>query len=96
MAPPAVLMVGTGEYTTGFVAGAASTSDKKVGVVGLSRELLPPFVIVIFHFKMGVLSLPWNDPCSERSKRRESCATHEKLRGAMRKEEEKECPLAKS
>ncbi|EXJ92551.1 oxidoreductase [Capronia epimyces CBS 606.96] len=36
MAPPAVLMVGTGEYTTGFVAGAASTSDKKVGVVGLT------------------------------------------------------------
>lgn len=38
MAPPAVLMVGTGEYTTGFVSGAASTSDKKVGVVGLTRE----------------------------------------------------------
>ncbi|KAJ9496934.1 hypothetical protein H2202_007711 [Exophiala xenobiotica] len=36
MAPPAVLMVGTGEYTTGFVSGAASTSDKKVGVVGLT------------------------------------------------------------
>ncbi|KIV89311.1 hypothetical protein PV10_08888 [Exophiala mesophila] len=36
MAPPAVLMVGTGEYTTGFVAGSASTSDKKVGVVGLT------------------------------------------------------------
>lgn len=38
MAPPAVLMVGTGEYTTGFVSGAASTSDKKVGVVGLTRK----------------------------------------------------------
>lgn len=25
-----VLMVGTGEYTTGFVNGASSTSDKKV------------------------------------------------------------------
>ncbi|KAL4969592.1 Gfo/Idh/MocA family protein [Aspergillus stella-maris] len=36
MAPPAVLMVGTGEYTTGYVGGAASGSDKKVGVVGLS------------------------------------------------------------
>ncbi|RAL15368.1 Gfo/Idh/MocA family protein [Aspergillus homomorphus CBS 101889] len=36
MAPPAVLMVGTGEYTTGYVGGAASTSDKKVGVVGLT------------------------------------------------------------
>ncbi|EXJ64400.1 oxidoreductase [Cladophialophora yegresii CBS 114405] len=36
MAPPAVLMVGTGEYTTGFVSGAASTSDKKIGVVGLT------------------------------------------------------------
>jgi D-galacturonate reductase len=36
MAPPAVLMVGTGEYTTGFVSGSASTSDKKVGVVGLT------------------------------------------------------------
>lgn len=31
-------MVGTGEYTTGYVAstGAASTSDKKIGVVGLT------------------------------------------------------------
>jgi hypothetical protein len=28
--------VGTGEYTTGFVGGGASTSDKKVGVVGLT------------------------------------------------------------
>lgn len=36
MAPPNILMVGTGEYTTGFVAGSASGSDKKVGVVGLS------------------------------------------------------------
>ena len=37
MAPPQVLMVGTGEYTTGYVAstGKASTSDKKIGVVGL-------------------------------------------------------------
>ncbi|RCI16588.1 hypothetical protein L249_2009 [Ophiocordyceps polyrhachis-furcata BCC 54312] len=29
-------MIGTGEYTTGFVGGAASASDKKVGVVGLT------------------------------------------------------------
>ncbi|KAL5375124.1 hypothetical protein DPSP01_011438 [Paraphaeosphaeria sporulosa] len=36
MAPLEVLMVGTGEYTTGFVGGGASTSDKKVGVVGLT------------------------------------------------------------
>ncbi|KAE8373166.1 hypothetical protein BDV26DRAFT_272704 [Aspergillus bertholletiae] len=36
MAPPNVLMVGTGEYTTGYVGGTASTSDKKVGVVGLT------------------------------------------------------------
>src|SRR5690349_21245358 len=36
MAPPAVLMVGTGEYTTGFVAGTQSTSDKKIGVVALT------------------------------------------------------------
>ncbi|KFH46920.1 scyllo-inositol 2-dehydrogenase-like protein [Hapsidospora chrysogenum ATCC 11550] len=28
--------VGTGEYTTGFVGGGASASDKKVGVVGLT------------------------------------------------------------
>ncbi|KAI2608272.1 NAD(P)-binding protein [Hypoxylon fragiforme] len=34
--PLNVLMVGTGEYTTGFVGGGASGSDKKVGVVGLS------------------------------------------------------------
>lgn len=36
MAPLNVLMVGTGEYTTGFVGNGASGSDKKVGVVGLS------------------------------------------------------------
>ncbi|PSR78433.1 hypothetical protein BD289DRAFT_443950 [Coniella lustricola] len=36
MEPVNVLMVGTGEYTTGFVGGGASGSDKKVGVVGLS------------------------------------------------------------
>ncbi|KFY79326.1 hypothetical protein V499_01678 [Pseudogymnoascus sp. VKM F-103] len=34
--PLNVLMVGTGEYTTGFVDGKASGSDKKVGVVGLT------------------------------------------------------------
>ncbi|KAI1103522.1 NAD(P)-binding protein [Jackrogersella minutella] len=34
--PLNVLMVGTGEYTTGFVGGGASESDKKVGVVGLT------------------------------------------------------------
>jgi D-galacturonate reductase len=28
--------IGTGEYTTGFVGGGASGSDKKVGVVGLT------------------------------------------------------------
>ena len=31
-----VLMVGTGEYTTGYVHGAASQSDKGAGVVGLT------------------------------------------------------------
>ncbi|EJT77536.1 D-galacturonic acid reductase [Gaeumannomyces tritici R3-111a-1] len=36
MAALNVLMVGTGEYTTGFVGGGASGSDKKVGVVALS------------------------------------------------------------
>lgn len=36
MTPPAVLMVGTGEYTTGFVGGGQSTSDKKIGVVALT------------------------------------------------------------
>ncbi|KAH6637061.1 hypothetical protein F5144DRAFT_205220 [Chaetomium tenue] len=36
MAALNVLMVGTGEYTTGFVGGGASGSDKKVGVVGLT------------------------------------------------------------
>ncbi|CRJ83525.1 hypothetical protein D7B24_007848 [Verticillium nonalfalfae] len=34
--PLNVLMIGTGEYTTGFVGGGASGSDKKVGVIGLS------------------------------------------------------------
>src|SRR5436190_17207994 len=31
-----LLQVGTGEYTTGFVGGGPSGSDKKVGVVGLN------------------------------------------------------------
>lgn len=31
-----VLMIGTGEYTTGFVHGAASNSDKSAGVVALT------------------------------------------------------------
>jgi D-galacturonate reductase len=31
-----ILQIGTGEYTTGFVGGGASGSDKKVGVVGLT------------------------------------------------------------
>eukprot|EP01116_Phalansterium_solitarium_P024558 TRINITY_DN9025_c0_g1_i1.p1 TRINITY_DN9025_c0_g1~~TRINITY_DN9025_c0_g1_i1.p1 ORF type:complete len:426 (-),score=112.56 TRINITY_DN9025_c0_g1_i1:224-1501(-) len=31
-----VLMVGTGEYTTGYVHGKASASDKKLGVIGLT------------------------------------------------------------
>ena len=31
-----IFKVGTGEYTTGFVGGGASGSDKKVGVVGLT------------------------------------------------------------
>lgn len=30
-----MLLVGAGEYTTGYVHNAASSSDKKVGVVGL-------------------------------------------------------------
>lgn len=36
MAPPNVLMVGSGEYTTGFVRDHASTSDKGAGVVALT------------------------------------------------------------
>lgn len=32
---PAILAVGTGEYTTGFVGNSQSPSDKKLGVVGL-------------------------------------------------------------
>ncbi|KAF4582165.1 putative NAD binding Rossmann fold oxidoreductase [Ophiocordyceps camponoti-floridani] len=36
MAPLNVIMMGTGEYTTGFVGGGASASDKKIGVVGLT------------------------------------------------------------
>jgi D-galacturonate reductase len=31
-----VLMVGTGEYTTGYVGGAAADSDKGAGVVALA------------------------------------------------------------
>ena len=37
VAPPInVLMIGTGEYTTGYVGGDASKSDKGAGVVALS------------------------------------------------------------
>ena len=32
---PGCLMIGTGEYTTGYVGGCASDSDKGAGVVGL-------------------------------------------------------------
>jgi D-galacturonate reductase len=35
-APVDVLMIGTGEYTTGYVHGAASNSDKGAGVVALT------------------------------------------------------------
>mmetsp|Transcript_22542 Transcript_22542/g.72556 ORF Transcript_22542/g.72556 Transcript_22542/m.72556 type:complete len:425 (+) Transcript_22542:3-1277(+) len=34
--PPGVLMIGTGEYTTGYVHGHASSSDKSKGVVALT------------------------------------------------------------
>eukprot|EP01113_Clastostelium_recurvatum_P048927 TRINITY_DN8992_c0_g1_i2.p1 TRINITY_DN8992_c0_g1~~TRINITY_DN8992_c0_g1_i2.p1 ORF type:complete len:429 (-),score=72.43 TRINITY_DN8992_c0_g1_i2:234-1520(-) len=37
---PSVLMVGTGEYTTGFVDGKSTTSDKRLGVVALSMFYL--------------------------------------------------------
>ena len=33
--PPGVLMLGTGEYTTGFVGTGAANSDKSTGVVAL-------------------------------------------------------------
>ena len=36
MKRPSVLMVGTGEYTTGYVHNGASGSDKSAGVVALS------------------------------------------------------------
>ena len=36
MHAPNVLMIGTGEYTTGFVHGEASRSDKSAGVVALT------------------------------------------------------------
>ena len=36
MGQPNVLMVGTGEYTTGYVHNGASGSDKSAGVVALS------------------------------------------------------------
>ena len=34
--PPNALCVGTGEYSTGYVDGQASASDKGAGVIGLS------------------------------------------------------------
>ena len=36
MSLPKVLVLGTGEYVTGFVNGAESTSDKGPGVIGLT------------------------------------------------------------
>ena len=36
MSRMSVLMVGTGEYTTGFVPGAEAASDKKAGIVGVT------------------------------------------------------------
>lgn len=36
MSQPNVLMIGTGEYTTGYVHNSASESDKSAGVVALS------------------------------------------------------------
>ncbi len=36
MSKMSVLMVGTGEYTTGYVSGAEAASDKKAGVVGVT------------------------------------------------------------
>eukprot|EP00049_Salpingoeca_infusionum_P002841 m.60480 g.60480 ORF g.60480 m.60480 type:complete len:81 (-) comp11819_c0_seq4:3997-4239(-) len=33
--PVSAVLVGTGEYTTGYVHSAGSKSDKKIGVVGL-------------------------------------------------------------
>lgn len=32
---PSALILGTGEYVSGYVGGTSSTSDKKVGVVAL-------------------------------------------------------------
>ncbi len=36
MNPPNVLMVGTGEYTTGYVQGSVAAADKKAGVIGVT------------------------------------------------------------
>ena len=36
MSKMSVLMVGTGEYTTGYVPGAVAASDKKAGIVGVT------------------------------------------------------------
>ncbi|HUP78195.1 MAG TPA: Gfo/Idh/MocA family oxidoreductase, partial [Pirellula sp.] len=36
MSKMSVLMVGTGEYTTGYVQGAVAASDKKAGIVGVT------------------------------------------------------------
>lgn len=50
---PTILAVGTGEYTTGFVGGGSSPSDKKLGVVGLvmfdlrRRNLIAPEIKMV-------------------------------------------------
>lgn len=36
MHQPNVLMVGTGEYTTGYVAGSTAAADKRAGVIGIT------------------------------------------------------------
>ena len=46
MSRPSVLMVGTGEYTTGYVHDGASGSDKSAGVVALSYLGFAGFVVL--------------------------------------------------
>lgn len=56
MAPVNVLMVGTGEYTTGYVGGTQSTSDKKVSTI-LTAILNPKLTSLL----VGVVGLTMFD-----------------------------------
>ena len=59
---PNVLCCGIGEYTTGFVGGGASPSDKKIGVVGLTMAWSINFPFFLSGAWLLVMGLIYNVP----------------------------------